>query len=378
MCLSRKEGETQGTQCIRGLTVLLRTVAPQGCVVKDFLSRQNLNIHIAHPSFTKAPIPLPNLTLHERRAKMAPSEVHSIDRTPEYYDFMEKLKKYHEERGTTLEPEPKVGSVHLDLYKVFKHVVENGGYDEVSREKLAWRRMASDLNIYGSNEASAAFSLKEKFYKNLAAYEIKTVHGEEPPPKDILEDTTAKGGELRTRTRENFPRKRESNIGPESAASGDDATPARERSMADGPTSTSNSRASRGLREAPAQRVIFQPETGPSRPTRHSSGQQASHANSPATNSQLSAPPSNQYHSAPTPTVRSGGQPSMQPQLDPPKNWPAAAVAYEPRNPLPTIPMRPVHTPGNNPGEFARRRQLALAQTPAKAPLQPGSKSQIV
>ncbi|KAF5134570.1 Chromatin structure-remodeling complex subunit rsc9 [Metarhizium anisopliae] len=193
-----------------------------------------------------------------------PQEVplHSIDRTPEYEEFMTKLQEFHEKRGTILDPEPKVGLIYLDLYKVFNHVVASGGYDKISEEKLAWRRVAAELGLHSNNEASTAFSLKEKFYKNLAAYEIKTVHNKEPPPKEILEDITAKGASLLTRTLENFRPKRDSNVNAgDSAASGDDGTPTRERSAPEAPSS---SRASRGLREAPPQRVIFQPDTGPS------------------------------------------------------------------------------------------------------------------
>ncbi|KAK5987867.1 hypothetical protein PT974_12002 [Cladobotryum mycophilum] len=190
---------------------------------------------------------------------MAPStqevQPHAIDRTPEYEDFMTKLKDYHNKRGTLLDPEPKVGLVHLDLFKVFNHIVANGGYDKVSEEKLAWRRMAAELGLFSNNEASTAFALKEKFYKNLAAYEIKTVHGKEPPPKEILEDVTAKGASLLTRTKENFRGKRESNVGAtDSAASGDDGTPVRERPALD---AAASARASRGLREAPLKEFSF-------------------------------------------------------------------------------------------------------------------------
>lgn len=37
-----------------------------------------------------------------------------------------------------------------------------------------------------------------------SAYEIATFWGEEPPPREILEDISAKGGDLRTRTLENY------------------------------------------------------------------------------------------------------------------------------------------------------------------------------
>lgn len=38
----------------------------------------------------------------------------------------------------------------------------------------------------------------------LRAYEIVTYWGEDPPPREILEDISAKGGDLRSRTIQNF------------------------------------------------------------------------------------------------------------------------------------------------------------------------------
>jgi chromatin structure-remodeling complex subunit RSC9 len=289
-------------------------------------------------------------------AAMAPQEVatHTIDRTPEYEEFMAKLRDYHAARGTTLETEPKVGMIHLDLLKVFNHIVANGGYDRVSEEKLAWRRMASELGLHTNNEASTAFSLKEKFYKNLAAFEISTVHGKEPPPKDILEDVTAKGAALLTRTRENFKPKRESNVAPaDSPASGDDgsATPVRDRSV---PDASASARASRGLREAPAQRVIFQPDTGPSRPTRNSAaGQSGPHANSPA----ASSTPTTAHGHANAPMMHQGvphhgprGPSFVRPSSNP-DAYNQATTLYAPRLQKP-FPLRPVPTPSNAPNDF--------------------------
>ncbi len=94
--------------------------------------------------------------------------------------------------------------MHVDLLKVYKLINEHGGYDKVSDEKLAWRNMVNTLGLFSSNEASAAYSLKLAYYKNLAAYEITTIHKREPPPPEILEFLSAKGGSLLTRTMENF------------------------------------------------------------------------------------------------------------------------------------------------------------------------------
>ncbi|KAF6819196.1 Chromatin structure-remodeling complex subunit rsc9 [Colletotrichum musicola] len=316
-------------------------------------------------------------------------EIHAIERTPEYEEFMTKLKAYHQERGTTLEAEPKVGPVYLDLYKTFNHIVENGGYDKVSDEKLAWRRMAEQLGIHSSNVASAAFSLKEKYYKNLAAYEIKFVHGKEPPPKDILEDVSAKGGGLLTRTRENFRGKRDSGaVGDSAAASGDDATPTRERPTPDAPP-PSSVRASRGLREAPPQRVIFQPDTGPSRPTRQASSQQQqpSHAGAPSANPAGGHhPPGQQVQHTPVPLPHQPPRPPRGPSssFNPPDgvNTSVALDTFVPRSlqqqapqQLQALPMRPVDTPGSNPTEFIRRRQVArsLLEPPRRIGFTPGA-----
>ncbi|KAH6958926.1 hypothetical protein HG530_015304 [Fusarium avenaceum] len=297
---------------------------------------------------------------------------HQIDRTPEYEEFMSRLRDYHNKRGTTLDAEPKVGATHLDLFKVFNHVVESGGYDKISEEKLAWRRMASELGIYSNNEASTAFSLKEKFYKNLAAYEISTVHGKEPPPKEILEDVTAKGAALLSRTRENFRgSKRESNVGAtDSAASGDDGTPVRERPI---PDAAASARASRGLREAPPQRVIFQPDTGPSRTTRHSSAHHAPSTNSPAAN-----PPSTPSHHPNMHVTQQHQQQNYQGNRGPSilhhppnaENTSNLVTAYQPRFSKP-LALRAVATPSNAPTEFQKPRQLPRLDP--RQPMQPGT-----
>lgn len=54
--------------------------------------------------------------------------------------------------------------------------------------------MSAEHTLRGSN-------LQLTVYR---AYEIKTLHKREPPPREILEDLTAKGGDLLHRTVENF------------------------------------------------------------------------------------------------------------------------------------------------------------------------------
>jgi chromatin structure-remodeling complex subunit RSC9 len=306
---------------------------------------------------------------------MAPHATHSIDHTPEYEAFIRNLRTYHENRGTHFEPEPKVGHVHVDLLKLFNLINENGGYDKVSDEKLAWRNMVNHLGLFSSNEASAAYSLKVAYYKNLAAYEISTIHKKEPPPPQILEHISAKGGNLLTRTLENFGHRIGLNSGSH-ADSGDEATPSKERRADDTPGSGTG-RASRGLREAPAQRVIFQPDTGSSRATRQVSGQHPgagisnNHTPSHASHPHGSAHLQSGHHMNPQQNHR-GASASFNPQGS--DVFSAVIQSFEPRPPIP-IHLHPVETPGNSPAEFARRHRLlklhAAGLTPGQMALRP-------
>lgn len=322
---------------------------------------------------------------------------HSIDRTPEYEDFINKLREFHTERGTRFDPEPKITPYQLDLLKIFNHVVQSGGYDRITDEKLAWRRVCAELGIRATNEAAAAFSLKTAYYKNLAAYEIRTVHNQTPPPPEILEETSAKGGSLLTRTLSNFKPKdrRDTSTQNSPAPSGDDGTPARE-SRPEEPPSTG--RAARGLRQAPPQRVIFQPETGPTRPSRHSSAQHHAGSSTPqgghgshghghassqgSGHGQIqgsSRMPSHQMTHAPLGQipqphiVRGGASASYTPQ-----NYEYQSPTVERFRPPANVPLplRPVETPSNAPAKFARARRPLDPPPPGpnrQAPL-PGSK----
>jgi chromatin structure-remodeling complex subunit RSC9 len=265
----------------------------------------------------------------------------SISYTTEYNEFIAKLTAYHQKRGTNFDPEPKVGSKHVDLLTLFNTVVSRGGYDKVSEEKLAWRKLGQDFNLGTNNLPALAFSLKTAYYRYLAAYEISAIHGKEPPPKEILEDVTAKGGSLLTRTIENYRPSGRRETGAlaadQSDASGDDGTPIRDGNGSED-TPGSGGRATRGLRQAPPQRVLFQPDTLPSRQTRHAAPQAAA-----------------------TPPQAPRGASTFHNPSSNPDNLSQIVANYEPRPQLP-LTLRPVITPANNPTEFQRRQRLLRDQ----------------
>jgi chromatin structure-remodeling complex subunit RSC9 len=244
-------------------------------------------------------------------------------------------------RSTHLDPEPKVGIRHIDLFKLYNRVVEEGGYDLVSDTKakpLMWRKLAEEFVGRNQYTAAQAFQIKNVYYKNLCAYEISTHWKQEPPPKEILEEVTAKGGNVMGRTKENFVKpltKEERNLAgadDEDGTSPEQKTPKPENATdgAEDPGSATG-RTTRGLRQAPPQRVLFQPDLTSGRQTRG----QVQASNSPA------------------PT--SGGNGIM--NASSLTNGASSTLAnYEPSQSYP-LSLKPVTTPANNPDFYRNERK---------------------
>ncbi|KAL8932389.1 MAG: hypothetical protein Q9211_006343, partial [Gyalolechia sp. 1 TL-2023] len=269
--------------------------------------------------------------------------------------FIQKLKAFHAERGTTLDTSPRVNGKPIDLQKLYQIVLSIGGYDQVCREKLAWRKVGHEFHLGATNAAAYAFALKTVFYKNLAslsthlanfksAFEIKDHHKKTPPPKAILEDVTAKGGDLLSRTVENYRQR----MVEDTEASGEEEvrTPDGGDKMDLDEPGSGTGRSTRGqyrvlsqqrpqilmvgtgLRQAPPQRVLFQPDVSSSRQSRPATGQGQSPQ--PAT----AAPSSHPY-------VATTNQNTMPPSIS----------SYEPRPPMP-LTLRGLNAPANNSTRF--------------------------
>ncbi|KAI5199618.1 hypothetical protein E4T39_06135 [Aureobasidium subglaciale] len=254
----------------------------------------------------------------------------SIEKTDEYEKFMEELAAYHEKRGTTLENEPKVEAQHIDLMKLYTRVVTEGGYDLVSDTKkkpLMWRKIAEELLPGIKNLAGAAFLVKRAYYYNLVAYEISTHWRKEPPPKEVVEDVTAKGGDVMSRTLENYPTSSTRDKSMANGNSSDNEDAAKDNNDDGEPGSV---RSTRGLRHAPPQRVLFHPPESTQRQTRN----QGQHT------SQTPASPSPAYANT----------------------TPMTLATYEPQQQLP-LTLKPVTTPANNSEHYRlKRKQQQEAQ----------------
>ncbi|KAI0010350.1 hypothetical protein F4779DRAFT_577769 [Xylariaceae sp. FL0662B] len=308
------------------------------------------------------------------------SYIHEIERTPEYLDFIQKLTAFHEKRGTSFEPEPRLptmhGHVNVDLLKLYKAVIAKGGYDELNKVQKAWGALAAELGMHSIDSKGTgqlSFQLKQDFYRYLSAYWIQDQYGKEPPPKEILEQQScaSKHGPVLTRTADNFKI---------AAKRPGEETPTRDERPGES-TPVSGSRASGRLREAPPQRVPFQPETGPSRQTRHASSQHTTPSANPTHNSHPPHTQHNQHlsqhHNSNNPlhliqaqqAALRGASSSYMPTN--PETASRLGEPFEPRPPI-SVPLRPVNTPGNNPVEFAKRQRQLRVQAAAGSPEVPG------
>jgi len=305
--------------------------------------------------------------------------IHEIERTPEYEDFIQKLSAFHEKRGTAFEPEPRLptmhGHVHVDLLQLYRAVIDKGGYDEISKIQKAWGQLANELGMHFDDNkgmGQLSFQLKQDFYRYLAAYWLQDQHGIDPPPKEILEQVScaSKYGPVLTRSLETFKHHARSS----------EETPTKEKEERPAEsTPLSTNRASGRLREAPAQRVPFQPETGPTRPPRQSSSSSSTSASVQQNHGVNVSHSQGSHHSSTNPLhivqQQQAALRAASAHYVPPQSETASRLseAFEPRMPI-TVPLRPVATPSTNPAEFARRNQhlqrlrdiplLAKAQIP--------------
>lgn len=203
-----------------------------------------------------------------------------------------------------------------------------------------WRGFAEEFVGKNQYTTAQAFQIKNVYYKNLCAYEISDHWGKEPPPKEILEEVTAKGGNVMTRTLENYERpkpREQDNLanGETSDASPEQKTPKEEKSDPVEDPGSATGRTTRGLRQQPPQRVLFQPEVGSGR---HPRGQnQTSHA-SPS-------PGAGMNGGVNTTTFSNSASSTL--------------ASYEPSQAYP-LSLKPVITPGNNPEFYRNERKRKL------------------
>jgi chromatin structure-remodeling complex subunit RSC9 len=56
----------------------------------------------------------------------------------------------------------------MSLHKLYKLVMERGGYDQLSNERMAWRSLVRPFGFSSQHEGAMTFQIKTLYYKNLA------------------------------------------------------------------------------------------------------------------------------------------------------------------------------------------------------------------
>lgn len=77
--------------------------------------------------------------------------------------------------STHLDREPRIAGRHIDLFRLYTRVCEEGGYDAMSDTKakpLAWRRISGEFLPAGPHLQYQAFMVKTIYYKNLACVHV--------------------------------------------------------------------------------------------------------------------------------------------------------------------------------------------------------------
>ncbi|KAI8985175.1 hypothetical protein BDB01DRAFT_789191 [Pilobolus umbonatus] len=109
----------------------------------------------------------------------------SIERTAEYEAFIKDLKNFHDRKGTVLQQEPILGGKKLDLLRIYKSVIEAGGYEKVTLNR-GWKQVGDPFN-FPPTCTNSAYILKGVYTKNLLGWEEEQYwkRSWNPPPEQL-------------------------------------------------------------------------------------------------------------------------------------------------------------------------------------------------
>ncbi|KAK5956866.1 Chromatin structure-remodeling complex protein rsc9 [Knufia fluminis] len=255
--------------------------------------------------------------------------------------FLDDVERYMKQRGVPFDRDGKVAGRPVPLHRLYRDVVERGGYDAVTATRMLWREIAATFNLPKQHDGAMSYQLKQLYYKNLAAYEIEKYWGETPPAPSILEHLTAKGGDVRKRTHETMMANDTSHSQETErmAVDSPQQTPKQEKIEPDDQGSAS--RYPSRLRQQPKPVQLYQPDPTPSRTTRMRT-----------TNSPQPAPLLTQ---------------SFTNASSNPRDPHFKIENYEPRPSMP-LTLRPLVTPSSNPDVFYQRKAMAKLATIQRLP----------
>ncbi|CAI8006491.1 AT-rich interactive domain-containing protein 3A, partial [Geodia barretti] len=132
------------------------------------------------PSFSSIPSLLP-------LSSLSSTQLYNLSAEPERKEFLDKLFDYMQKKGSPITRVPIMAKQPLDLYRLFKLVVERGGLVEVIKKK-AWRAVAKELNLPASI-TSAAFTMRSQYVKYLYPFECEMENLSDPQELQVAIDS---------------------------------------------------------------------------------------------------------------------------------------------------------------------------------------------
>jgi hypothetical protein len=98
--------------------------------------------------------------------------------------FLDDVAAYHAQRGfvlilwpleqslildrTNFERDARISGKSVSLHRLYNMVMEKGGYDKLSDERMAWRQLVKPLGFAHQHEGAMTFQIKSLYYRNLA------------------------------------------------------------------------------------------------------------------------------------------------------------------------------------------------------------------
>ncbi|KAI9480336.1 MAG: hypothetical protein EXX96DRAFT_617314 [Benjaminiella poitrasii] len=125
--------------------------------------------------------------------------VDDIERTDDYVRFINDLKAFHNDKGTTLLAEPVLGGKKVDLFKLYKEVIAAGGFDQVTK-KRSWKQIGAIFE-FPATCTNSAYILKGLYIRNLLGWEEEQIWNKEwIPPEELKGPEAHKASTLAGKT----------------------------------------------------------------------------------------------------------------------------------------------------------------------------------
>nr|XP_038025588.1 LOW QUALITY PROTEIN: AT-rich interactive domain-containing protein 3A-like [Anas platyrhynchos] len=98
-------------------------------------------------------------------------QLYELDEDPKRKEFLDDLFSFMQKRGTSVNRIPIMAKQVLDLYTLYRLVMDKGSLVEVINKKI-WREITKGLNL-PTSITSAAFTLRTQYMKYLYPYECE-------------------------------------------------------------------------------------------------------------------------------------------------------------------------------------------------------------